>query len=140
MNLVRYAGLLHPDQSPPAQAIPLSQAFALHELDTDTPLTQRELAQRLGLEKSTVSRLVADMESQGLLTRERDPGNRRFYRLQLTDRGHAAHIQMASGFHRRYARLVSGITAAERDALVSGLPALVRVLRQELDPLPDSRP
>jgi DNA-binding MarR family transcriptional regulator len=138
-DLVRFAGLLHPDQVGPGQAVPLSQAFALHELDAGTPLSQQELAQRLGLEKSTVSRLVADMERDGLLTRDRDPDNRRYYRLRITDRGRAAHAGMASGFHHRYARLVSGISAAERDALIIGLPALVRVLRHELDP-PGSAP
>ena len=120
-DLVRFAGLLHPEVAP-GQAIPLSQVFALHELDTDTPLSQRELARRLGLEKSTVSRLVADMERDGLLTRDRDPDNRRYHRLRITDRGRAAHAGMA------------GVSPAERDALIVGLPALVRVLRHELDP------
>jgi DNA-binding MarR family transcriptional regulator len=132
MDLVRFVSLLHPDQATLGHAIPLSQVFALHELDADAPLSQRELARRLRLEKSTVSRLVAEMEHEGLLVRERDPQNRRYYRLRLTDRGRAAHGRMAVGFHDRYVRLVSGMTATEREALLTGLPALVRVLREEL--------
>ncbi len=132
MDLVRFIGMLHPDQPPLDHAIPMSQVFALHELDTDAPLSQRDLAQRLDLEKSTVSRLVAEMEQEGLLIRERDPKNRRYYRLLPTERGRAAHRRMAVGFHDRYVRLVSGMTAAEREALRTGLPALVRVLRAEL--------
>jgi DNA-binding MarR family transcriptional regulator len=132
MELVRLASLLHPDQATPGHALPLSQAFALHELDTAEALSQRDLAKRLRLEKSTVSRLVAEMEQEGLLARDRDPGNRRYYRLRLTDRGRVAHARMTAGFHGRYERLVSGMSTAEREALQVGLPALVGVLRHEL--------
>lgn len=132
MELVRLTGLLHPDQAAPGRSVPVTQAFALHELDTGEAMSQRDLARRLRLEKSTVSRLVAEMEHEGLLARERDPENRRYYRLRLTDRGRAAHARMAAGFHDRHERLVSGMTTTEREALLAGLPALIRVLRQDL--------
>lgn len=136
MDLVRVAGLLHPDTAMPGQPVSLSQGFALHELDTDTPLSQRELAERLSLEKSTVSRVAADLERKGLLVRERDPGNRRLYRLRLTDEGRAVHKGMAAAFHERYVQWVSTMTPAERDALLTGLPALIRAMRGE--PAPSS--
>lgn len=129
MDLVRVAGILQPDQAIPGLPISVSQAFALHELDTDTPLSQRDLAERLRLEKSTVSRMAADMEHKGLLVRERDPANRRLYRLRLTDRGRAMHAGMASTFHEHYVRWVSAMTRVERDALLTGMAALVRVMR-----------
>lgn len=132
LDLVQFVGLLHPEHTDRDQRIPLSQLFALHELDTDTALSQQDLAKRLSLEKSTVSRLVADMAGSGLLTRERDPHNRRYYRLRITDHGRATHARMATDFHTRYERLLSGMSAAERDALLIGLPALIRVLRDEL--------
>jgi DNA-binding MarR family transcriptional regulator len=133
VELVRLASVLHPDQGASGHSFPLSQAFALHELDTSEALSQGDLANRLRLEKSTVSRLVAEMEQEGLLERERDPGNRRYYRLRLTDRGRAAHARMAAGFHERHDRLVSGMTTAEREALLVGLPALIRVLQHEVN-------
>ncbi len=130
MDLVRVAALLHPDQTAPGQAVSLSQAFALHELDRDTPLSQQDLAQRLRLEKSTVSRLVADLQRQGLLTRERASDNRRAYRLHITDEGRRTHAQMGTAFHNRYARMTAELTGKERAALLAGLPALIRALRQ----------
>lgn len=132
MDLVRAAGLLQSDQAMPGHPVSMSQAFALHELDTGTPLSQRELAERLRLEKSSVSRMVADMERRGLLVRERDPENRRQYRLRLTDRGHAMHVRMAVAAHGRYESWVAGMTRAEREALIKGLPALVRVIREHV--------
>jgi DNA-binding MarR family transcriptional regulator len=130
MDLVRVAGLLHPDQTVPGQALSLSQAFALHELDIDAPLSQRDLAERLRLEKSTVSRLVADLENRGLLTRQRDPDNRRVYRLRITAAGRRAHTLMGSVFHDQYVRMIAALTGREQAALLVGLPALIRVLRQ----------
>ncbi len=134
MDLVRVAGLLQPDQTVPGQALPLSQLFALHELDTDAAMSQRDLAERLRLEKSTVSRLVADLESLGLLTRERDPDNRRIYRLRITDAGRRAHARVRSTFHDQYVGMTAALTARERAALLYGLPALIRVLRQAHPP------
>jgi DNA-binding MarR family transcriptional regulator len=104
---------VRPDEVLPGHDVSLSQVFALHELDTGAPLSQNELARRLRLEKSSVSRLAAELERKGLLVRERDPDNRRLYRLRLTDAGRAAHRD-----------------SAERDALAKALPALLRVIRQ----------
>src|SRR5438105_12521693 len=87
MDLVRAAGLLQPDRLVPGYPVSMSQAFALHELHSGMPVSQRDLTERLGLEKSTVSRMAADLEQRGLLVRERDPDNRRLYRLRLTDAG-----------------------------------------------------
>jgi len=129
MELVRAGGLLQADQVVPGHPISVSQAFALHELDTGTPLSQRDLAERLHLEKSSVSRMAAEMERKGLLVRERDPANRRLYRLRLTDRGRALHAEMRGAFHGQYVRWVEEMTPAEREALVIGLTAFVRVMR-----------
>jgi DNA-binding MarR family transcriptional regulator len=134
MELVRVAGLLQPDQAVPGHPVSVSQAFALHELDTGVPLSQRDLATRLRLEKSTVSRMAGEMERRGLLVRERDPDNRRLYRLRLTDEGRALHARMAGGFHEQYVRWVATMRPAEIDALLTGLSALVRAMRAERGP------
>jgi DNA-binding MarR family transcriptional regulator len=134
MELVRAAGLLQPDQAVPGHPVSLSQAFALHELDAGVPLSQRDLAERLRLEKSSISRMVAEMERKELLVRERDPHDRRQYRLRLTDRGRAAHAAMASKSHGQHQGWVAAMTHTERAALLKGLPALIRVIRQHVGP------
>ena len=65
----------------------MSEVFALGELAEASSLSQRDLGVRLGLEKSAVSRLAAGMEERGWLSREREPANRRLYRLSLTEQG-----------------------------------------------------
>jgi DNA-binding MarR family transcriptional regulator len=64
--------------------------------------------------------------------RERDPDNRRLYRLRLTDRGHAVHAGMGAAFHERYTGWFAAMSRAERDALRTALPALARVIREHL--------
>jgi DNA-binding MarR family transcriptional regulator len=126
MDLMLAAGLMQLDQAIPGQPISLSQAFALHELDTNMPLSQQDLAARLRLEKSTVSRLAAELERKGLLLRVRDPGNRRTYRLRLTDEGREVHRRMGTVIHQQYVRWAENLTKSEREALLTGLTALVR--------------
>ena len=130
MDLVRVAGLLQPHQELPGLSVSLSQAYAIHELDHGSGLSQQELAERLFLEKSTVSRMVADLENKGLVERERDPNNRRSYRLRLTDAGRDFHVRVATRYGAQYQRWTAAMTPAERKALLVGLPALIRVVSE----------
>jgi DNA-binding MarR family transcriptional regulator len=129
MELVRVAGLLQPDHELPGTSVSMSQAFALHELDKGAPLSQQELAERLLLEKSTVSRMVADLQDKALITRQRDSANLRTYRLLLTDKGRDCHARMAAGYRAQYHRWTEAMTPVEREALLLGLPALIRAVR-----------
>ena len=122
MELVRLVSAWHLEYS-------VSQALALHALDTDPPLSQQELAARLRLEKSSVSRLVADLERRGLVQRQRDEDNRRVVRLRLTAEGRRAHVDLGTQFHQHYHQWTAELTPAERDALVVGLSAFLRASR-----------
>jgi DNA-binding MarR family transcriptional regulator len=135
MDLVRVAGLFRADQEIPGFPISMSQAFAVHELDTAVPLSQRELADRLALEKSTVSRMIANLERHGLVERERDPDNLRTNRLRLTDSGRELHARIAANYDAQFQRWAAALSDAESDALMVGLPALIRVVRESGDAL-----
>lgn len=124
-QLVRVSGLLEPHDHAGVRAS-ASEVYALGELIEAGTLSQQELAERLGLEKSTVSRLAAGMQSRGWLSRERDPQNRRVYRLSLTDQGQAAARRVGEYFHGRHADLLAELTPAERRGLMLGLAGLVR--------------
>jgi DNA-binding MarR family transcriptional regulator len=129
MDLIRVAGLLQPDHAMPAAPVTMSQAFALHELDIDGALSQQDLADRLSLEKSTVSRLVAELERKEYVVRERDPANRRFNRIRLTSAGRAAHARVRTAMHDHFVEAVSTLDAAHREALLNSLPALIAAMR-----------
>lgn len=50
---------------------------------------QRELAGMIGIQGATLTHHLNAMETQGLLTRRRDPGNRRVHQVVLTEAGEA---------------------------------------------------
>jgi MarR family transcriptional regulator, transcriptional regulator for hemolysin len=79
------------------------------------------------------------MEARGLLTRRRDPANRRVHMVELTDAGEAAFLRLrdaAIGFDRR---LRDGFTDTDLERL-GGL--LARLARNLPDParMPAERP
>jgi DNA-binding MarR family transcriptional regulator len=129
-QVVRTAGLLHVDEQPEGDRVSMSESFALMELAEHAPLTQRDLAERLELEKSTVSRLVAGLERRKLVTRHRNPHNRRFFHVALTEHGRAVIHGLAAAMLEHHARIFATMTPGERDALATGVSALVRAMEQ----------
>jgi MarR family transcriptional regulator for hemolysin len=55
---------------------------------------QRQLAESVGVQEATLSYHLKAMADQGLLTRERDPANRRVHQVRLTEAGEAAFIRL----------------------------------------------
>jgi MarR family transcriptional regulator for hemolysin len=66
--------------------------------------TQRELASDVGIREATLTHHLNGMERTGLVTRRRDPANRRVHQVALTDAGEAAFHRLrdaAGAFDRR---------------------------------------
>jgi MarR family transcriptional regulator, transcriptional regulator for hemolysin len=51
---------------------------------------QRELAEAVGIREATLTHHLNAMDEQGLITRRRDPANRRVHLVELTEVGEAA--------------------------------------------------
>jgi DNA-binding MarR family transcriptional regulator len=108
-----------------------SEARALIELASARGIAQGELASVLGLDKSTVSRLAASLERKGWLRRGRDEDNQRYVRLYLTPQGADVAARVWQTWLSRQARIVAGLSAAERAGLTAGLRGLIRGLAAE---------
>lgn len=61
------------------------------------PISQRELAERIHLEGATVTYHLDRLEAAGLVTRQRDPADRRVWRAELTDAGRETFRTMKHG-------------------------------------------
>jgi DNA-binding MarR family transcriptional regulator len=118
----------HGDEASSGTALPMAEAVLLTGLLTAGEATQQQLADRLHLDKSRVSRLCSALERKGLLARERDEANRRNLRVQITPGGTAAAVRLREHWRDRHQRLLAAMTSDERDALLIGLTALVREL------------
>jgi DNA-binding MarR family transcriptional regulator len=64
--------------------------FVLHQVQVNGPLRVSELAGCMGLDASTASRHVRNLEDGGYLARTGDPGDRRASRVRLTPKGRGA--------------------------------------------------
>src|SRR5215212_2589478 len=119
-RLVRLGSLLEPHQHAGLR-VSMSEMMALGELADVESMSQQDLGQLLGLEKSTVSRLAAGLQRRGWVGRERDPSNRRFYRLQLTPEGRTVADRIGHALRAHHEQLLGALTPHERDALTIGL-------------------
>jgi DNA-binding MarR family transcriptional regulator len=115
----------------PLPAVSASEARALIELLAARGIAQGQLAELLGLEKSTVSRLAAGLERKGWIRRGRDEGNHRYVRLYLTPQGGLVADHVWQTWQSRQARILAGLSAEERMGLAIGLRGLVRELVAE---------
>ncbi|MFF5186014.1 MarR family winged helix-turn-helix transcriptional regulator [Streptomyces sp. NPDC000345] len=72
--------------------VPLDRAAValLRQVADTEPLRPGELAQRLGVEASHVTRTVQQLQKSGYVTRVPDPDDGRAQRIQLTDAGREA--------------------------------------------------
>jgi MarR family transcriptional regulator for hemolysin len=89
---------------------------------------QRELAAAVGIREATLTHHLNAMESDGLLTRRRDPGNRRVHLVELTEAGEAAFARLrdaALAFDRRLRRGLSGAELAAFEDVLARLAANV---------------
>jgi DNA-binding MarR family transcriptional regulator len=115
----------------PIPAVSASEARALIELVAARGIAQGQLANLLGLEKSTVSRLAAGLERKGWIRRGRDEENQRYIRLYLTPEGRLIASQVWRAWQSKQARIIASLSTEERAGLSAGLRGLVRGLAAE---------
>lgn len=129
-GLFRLRGVLDPTQVATGLGMSVSEALALRAL-AGGERSQQEMAAGLGLEKSTVSRLVDAMVAKGWVSRTAPADDRRLRSVRLTRAGTAAAHAVTEAMQRRHHNVLTALTPDERKALAVGLPALVRALAQE---------
>jgi len=128
--LIRAFGLHQPDRTPCGQSVPVAEAHALMELTREEPLSQNDLCLRLRLEKSTVSRLVGQLEARGWIARGRDPHDGRVVRLRLTEAGREMAASIAVARRAKFDRLLEAIPDSDREPVIDALRILVEALRE----------
>jgi DNA-binding MarR family transcriptional regulator len=126
--LVRAFGLHKPDTTPCGQPVSVAEAHALLELERAAPLSQNELASRLMLEKSTVSRLVAALEQHGWISRIRSQRDARQIELSLTEEGRRIQGQIAAARAAKFQRVLEAVPDTQRERVLDGLNILVEAL------------
>ena len=102
--------------------------LVLISLKTQPVRNQRELAEAVGIREATLTHHLNSMDEEGLITRRRDPANRRVHLVELTEAGEAAFQRMrgaATAFDQRLRSGLSGDDVAQLEALLGRLAANV---------------
>src|SRR3954452_21290715 len=81
----------------------------LISLKTQPTSNQRELAEAVGIQGATLTHHLNAMEADGLITRRRDPANRRVHQVVLTERGEALFHRLAAAARAHDERLRADI-------------------------------
>ncbi len=126
--LIRSLGLHKPDTTPCGQPLSVGEAQALLEIGREPGLTQNGLAQRLDLDKSTVSRLVGMLERRAWIERVRDRNDSRSYHLRLTAAGTKANTNLARSRRAKFERIFEAIPRAQRSTVAASLSALMEAI------------
>jgi DNA-binding MarR family transcriptional regulator len=89
----------------------------LSTIARDQPCTQNHLAQSLGVSPPAALTFVEDLESVGLVRRERNTDDRRFYDLRLTEAGLARVVQARAAAAQVQDRVLARLGKAADDLL-----------------------
>lgn len=100
--------------------------LVLIELKRQRMPNQRRLADAVGISEATLTHHLNAMDTQGLITRRRDPANRRVHLVELTETGEALFHRLrgaATAFDQRLRTGVGDAEVAELERLLSRLEA-----------------
>jgi len=89
---------------------------------------QRQLAEAVGIREATLTHHLNAMDAQGLVTRRRDPANRRVHLVELTEAGEAAFARLRDAAFAFNERLRRGFTEGD----IAGLEEQLRRLEHNV--------
>jgi DNA-binding MarR family transcriptional regulator len=104
---------------------------ALASIDNHGPLTPSELADRERVKRPTATRLIASLESEGLVARTSDPSDRRSSLIAVTPEGRELMRTLRTRKDAYLARRLAKLTADEREALARAADLLERLLEED---------
>lgn len=131
MVFVRGFGLHDPERTPCGQPMSVSEAYALTELAQQPSLRQVELGKRLQLQKSTVSRLVAQLIQRGWVERATAVDDGRGVSLTLTSRGARLAAQVHLARIARCQALLDNVPPARRVDVLAALRLLTEAVNEQ---------
>jgi MarR family transcriptional regulator for hemolysin len=108
--------------------------LVLLNLKTRQLSKQRDLAEAVGVREATLTHHLNAMDSQGLVTRTRDPANRRVHVVELTPAGEAAFLRLAEAATAFDRKLRDGLNDADLDGLTALLGRLASNVADEQAP------
>jgi len=110
--------------------VSVSQCYVVEALHRHGPQTMNQLADRMCLSLSTMTRVVEQLVRKGMATREQDASDRRYRLIRLTPGGERVFRQAWGNVLSSERAILAGFPAQERELLVRLLSQLNRAVEQ----------
>ena len=109
--------------------LPLGSTRALFAIESGNAKTPRQVAEQLGVGRTTVTGLLDKLEAEKLISRAIDPNDRRSFILQLTTKGQELMRQIDETSQIQLSYALARMDAEALAALYKGLQALTEAIK-----------
>ena len=109
-------------------SISLTQCHAMVEIGRADRLSISSLAEKMELDKSTVSRAVDALVAKGIAHRETDFSNRRFVTISLTAKGCAEFKGIENSMNTYYEKVLGAIRQDKREQVLESIQLLLQAV------------
>lgn len=106
----------------------LSEARVLYELAQRENLAAKEIGIELGLDPGYLSRIIQNLDDNGLITRKPLPSDRRQHQLGLTAKGRQAFARLDRSSHDDVADMLAPLAPGDGQRLIAAMAAIERLL------------
>jgi DNA-binding MarR family transcriptional regulator len=124
--LRRFERVTHAQLKNCCSNVTLAQCLVLLEIEEGGRLTMGQLASRLRLDNSTLSRTIEGLVKGGLVERSREDRDRRVVRIRLTRKGTSTCRSIHEENDEQCRRIFEKIVPSRRAAIVKSFETLVR--------------
>jgi DNA-binding MarR family transcriptional regulator len=128
-TLVKNLGILEKDEGY-CCGLTYTQYCAVIEIGRLSNISLKDLAEKLGLDKSTMSRAVNNLVKQDLLILETLPENRRFVKINLTEKGQCLFNRIESASEQYYQNILGSIPEDKTQQVMESLEFLLESVRK----------
>lgn len=108
----------------------LSQVKAMYAFRDADSLSANELADMVGTKLCTASIMCDGLEREGIVTRERDPADRRKVMVTLTPKGKKFRKDFLAHRHRIARKIFARISSSDQTRLQEALATVCEILQQ----------
>ncbi|WP_084573800.1 MarR family transcriptional regulator [Sporomusa malonica] len=107
-----------------------AQCHVIWETAQEKKISVNELAGRLNISKSAVSRTVEDLVNKGYLQRKPNSDDRRYVDIELTERGKLTFKEIELNSDRYFEAILENIPKEKRDTTLEGIQIFSTALYQ----------
>lgn len=127
--LVRNLGVLEKSEAS-CCGTTIAQCHAIVEIGRANQVSLNELADLLGLDKSTMSRTINNLVEDNLAAREIHPEDRRYVTIGLTEKGKEVFKTIENSMELYYQGIFKSIPEDKRDQVLESLQLLADAVKQ----------